>query len=108
MAWFAGNDTAPTAKRKRRAAGSRVAEPETFRVVMLNDHFTTMDFVVEILILVFRKSEGEANRIMLDIHRKGRGVAGIYPWDIARTKAEQVHAIARQNEFPLRCVVEKN
>ena len=75
---------------------------------MLNDHFTTMDFVVEILMLVFRKSEAEANRVMLDIHRKGRVIAGVYPWDIAQTKAAQVHAAARQTEFPLRCVVEKN
>jgi ATP-dependent Clp protease adaptor protein ClpS len=75
---------------------------------MLNDHFTTMDFVVEILMLVFQKNEGEANRVMMDIHRKGRGVAGIYSWDIAQTKAEQVHALARRNEFPLRCIVERN
>ncbi|GHV25282.1 ATP-dependent Clp protease adapter protein ClpS [Spirochaetia bacterium] len=103
MPWFLENEAAPVAKRKR-----KLAEPETFRVILLNDHFTTMEFVVEILMFIFRKSEGEANRIMLDIHRQGRGVAGVYPWDIAQTKAEQVHAAARQNEFPLRCVVEKN
>jgi ATP-dependent Clp protease adaptor protein ClpS len=103
MPWLFGNETAATIKRKH-----KLAEPENFRVILLNDHFTTMDFVVEILMLIFRKSEGEANRIMLDIHRHGRGIAGIYPWDIAQTKAEQVHAAARQNEFPLRCVVEKN
>jgi ATP-dependent Clp protease adaptor protein ClpS len=102
MPWFFGNETATVAKKKH-----KLAEPEEFRVVMLNDQFTTMDFVVEILMRIFRKSEEEANRIMLDIHRHGRGLAGIYPWDIAQTKAEQVHAIARQNEFPLRCVVEK-
>ena len=83
-------------------------EPENFRVVLLNDNYTTMDFVVDILMLVFRKSEAEANRVMMDIHRRGRGIAGIYTWDIAQTKAEQVHAMARQNEFPLRCGVEKN
>ncbi|MFP3040681.1 ATP-dependent Clp protease adaptor ClpS [Treponema primitia] len=103
MPWFFENETDLAAKKKR-----KLAEPEEFRVVMLNDHFTTMEFVVEILILVFHKGEEEANRIMMDIHRKGRGVAGIYPWDIAQTKAEQVHAMARQNEFPLRCVVEKS
>ncbi|GHT83962.1 ATP-dependent Clp protease adapter protein ClpS [Spirochaetia bacterium] len=85
-----------------------MAEPEEFRVLLLNDNYTTMDFVVEILIGIFHKSEAEANRIMLDIHRKKSGVAGIYPWDIAQTKAEEVHAAARRNEFPLRCIVEKN
>jgi ATP-dependent Clp protease adaptor protein ClpS len=103
MPWLLGSETAPLVKKKR-----KLVEPEHFRVILLNDHFTTMDFVVEILMLIFRKSEGEANRIMMDIHRHGRGVAGIYPWDIAQTKAEQVLALARQNEFPLRCVVEKN
>ncbi|GHV79574.1 ATP-dependent Clp protease adapter protein ClpS [Spirochaetia bacterium] len=103
MPWFAGNEAAPTVKRKH-----KLVEPENFRVVLLNDNYTTMDFVVEILMFVFRKSEAESNRVMMDIHRRGRGVAGIYPWDIAQTKAEQVHAMARQNEFPLRCVVEKN
>jgi ATP-dependent Clp protease adaptor protein ClpS len=67
-----------------------------------------MDFVVEILMIVFHKGEEDANRIMIDVHRKGRGIVGLYPWDIAQTKAEQVHSIARQHEFPLRCVVEKN
>jgi ATP-dependent Clp protease adaptor protein ClpS len=81
-------------------------EPEKYRVVLLNDHYTTMDFVVHILMAIFHKNEAEANHIMLDVHRKGRGVVGIYPWDIAQTKAEQVHAAARKYEFPLRCIVE--
>ncbi|MDR2135527.1 MAG: ATP-dependent Clp protease adaptor ClpS [Treponema sp.] len=82
-------------------------EPEDYRVILLNDNYTTMDFVIEILIFIFRKSEGEARRIMLDVHRKGRGIVGLYPWDIACTKAEQVHAAAAENEFPLRCIVER-
>ncbi|MDR1031132.1 MAG: ATP-dependent Clp protease adaptor ClpS [Treponema sp.] len=81
-------------------------EPEEFQVILLNDHYTTMDFVVEILIAVFHKDPLEANRIMMDVHRKGRGVVGQYPWDIAQTKAQQVHTLARQYEFPLRCIVE--
>jgi ATP-dependent Clp protease adaptor protein ClpS len=81
-------------------------EPEEFRVVLLNDHYTTMDFVVEILVVIFHKTTEDANRIMLDVHRKGRGVVGVYPWDIAATKAEQVHRAAKEYEFPLRCVVE--
>ena len=84
----------------------KLREPEEYRVVLLNDHYTTMDFVVEVLMVIFHKNLEEANRIMLDVHRKGRGVVGVYPWDIAATKAEQVHAAAREHEFPLRCIVE--
>ena len=84
----------------------KLKEPEEFRVILLNDHYTTMEFVVEILIAVFHKSGEDANRIMLDVHRKGKGLVGVYPWDIAATKAQQVHMAAKEREFPLRCVVE--
>ena len=85
----------------------RLKEPEDYCVVLLNDDYTTMDFVVSVLMSIFQKSVEDANRIMSDVHRSGRGVVGLYPWDIAATKAEQVHSLARKNEFPLRCVVEK-
>jgi ATP-dependent Clp protease adaptor protein ClpS len=65
-----------------------------------------MDFVVEILMVIFRKNLEEASKIMLDVHNKGRGTVGMYSWDIAVTKAEQVHAAARESQFPLRCIVE--
>jgi ATP-dependent Clp protease adaptor protein ClpS len=81
-------------------------EPEEYKVILLNDHYTTMEFVVEILMVIFHKDGEDANRIMLDVHRKGRGIVGVYPWDIAATKLEQVHSAAKANEFPLRCVVE--
>jgi ATP-dependent Clp protease adaptor protein ClpS len=81
-------------------------EPEEFRVILLNDDYTTREFVVEILIVVFHKSAVDATRIMLDVHRKGRGLVGMYPWDIAQTRVNQVHEIARKHEFPLRCIVE--
>jgi ATP-dependent Clp protease adaptor protein ClpS len=84
----------------------RLKEPEDFRVILLNDNYTTMDFVVEILVMVFHKSEEDATRIMMDIHRKGRGVVAVYPWDIAQTKAARVHFLAGEHQFPLRCVVE--
>ncbi|MDR0453081.1 MAG: ATP-dependent Clp protease adaptor ClpS [Treponema sp.] len=84
----------------------KLKEPGKFRVILLNDDYTTMDFVVEILMLVFHKSAEEAGRIMMDVHCKGRGVVAVYPWDIAQTKAEQVHSLARERQFPLRCVVE--
>lgn len=75
-------------------------------MVLLNDHYTTMEFVVDILVVIFHKQPEDANRIMLDVHKKGRGVVGVYPWDIAATKVQQVHAVARKQEFPLRCIIE--
>jgi ATP-dependent Clp protease adaptor protein ClpS len=80
--------------------------PEDFNVVILNDNYTSMDFVVDVLVLVFHKNENEAERIMMDVHRKGRGVVGTYTLDIALTKTAQVHSLAEQNNFPLRCVLE--
>ena len=84
----------------------KLKEPGEFCVILLNDDFTTMDFVVEVLMVIFRKSIEDASKIMLDVHKKGKGLVGMYPWDIAVTKAEQVHAAAKQNQFPLRCIVE--
>ena len=84
----------------------KVKEPEEFKVILLNDNYTTMDFVVAILMEIFHKNAADANRIMLDVHKKGKGIVGVYSWDIAITKAEQVHAAAYANEFPLRCIVE--
>jgi len=81
-------------------------EPEQFKVILLNDHYTTMEFVVEVLMIIFHKSIEDANRIMLDVHQKGKGIVGVYTWDIAVTKTEQVHAAAQANEFPLMCIVE--
>ncbi|MDR2095141.1 MAG: ATP-dependent Clp protease adapter ClpS [Treponema sp.] len=85
----------------------KLKEPDYYRVVLLNDNYTTMDFVVEILMSIFHKNEEEAERIMLDVHRKGRGVVGVYTLDIAQTKVNQVHTLARKREFPLKCIVEK-
>ena len=81
-------------------------EPEQFKVILLNDHYTTMEFVVEVLMIIFHKGIEDANRIMLDVHQKGKGIVGVYTWDIAVTKTEQVHVAAQANEFPLRCIVE--
>jgi len=76
-------------------------------VILLNDHYTTMEFVVEILMAIFHKSIEDASRIMLDVHKKGKGLVGVYTWDIAITKTEQVHTAAKENNFPLKCIVEK-
>ena len=84
----------------------KVKEPEQFNVVLLNDDYTTMDFVVEILMTIFHKKIEDAFKIMLDIHSRGKGIVGRYTWDIASTKAAQVHEAARANEFPLKCVVQ--
>jgi ATP-dependent Clp protease adaptor protein ClpS len=86
--------------------GSQTAVPPLFRVLMHNDDFTSMDFVVEVLETVFHKSPTEANRIMLNIHFKGLGVCGIFPHEIAETKIDRVHALARSEGFPLRCSME--
>jgi ATP-dependent Clp protease adaptor protein ClpS len=83
-----------------------IKEPEEYRVILLNDHYTTMDFVIEVLMAIFHKTTEDAKNIMLDVHRKGKGTVGVYTWEIAVTKAEQVHAAARKREFPLRCIVE--
>jgi ATP-dependent Clp protease adaptor protein ClpS len=85
----------------------KVKEPDMFRVILHNDHYTTMDFVIEVLIKVFHKGAVEATRIMLDVHKKGKGHVGVYPYDIAATKATQVRQMAREREFPLKCTIEK-
>jgi len=85
----------------------KVKEPEQFKVILLNDHYTTMEFVIEILMVIFHKSIDDASRIMLDVHKKGKGIVGIYTWDIAVTKTEQVHTSAKENNFPLKCVIEQ-
>jgi len=98
-------DSKTTARPKEKAV-EKFKEPDEYRVILLNDDYTTMDFVVMVLVEIFRKNLEDANRIMLDVHKKGKGIVGQYPWDIAVTKTEQVHAMARENEFPLKCIVE--
>lgn len=82
-------------------------EPPRFKVLLLNDDYTTMDFVVEVLKHVFHKSEPEANRIMLNVHQQGSGVCGLYPLEIAETKIEIVDSLARERGFPLKCTMER-
>lgn len=80
-----------------------VETPRRFRVLLHNDHYTTMDFVVEILEGVFDKSSTEAMRIMRNVHENGMGIAGVYIRAIAETKVALVHKLAREQGFPLRC-----
>ena len=88
-------------------AEEELKEPEEYSVLLLNDDYTTMEFVVTVLMTVFRKSLTDATRIMLDVHKKGKGTVGVYSYDIAVTKINQVHTLARQNGFPLKCTMEK-
>jgi len=85
----------------------QVKEPPLYKVLLHNDDYTSMEFVVTILEKVFHKSTPEATRIMLNVHQQGIGLAGVYPREIAETKVAVVHDLARKNEFPLRCSMEK-
>lgn len=79
-----------------------------FKVLLLNDDYTPMDFVIAVLQRFFAMGTEQATRIMLKVHTEGRGICGIYPRDIAATKVEQVSAFARQHQHPLACVMEEN
>ena len=82
-------------------------DPTLYKVVLLNDDYTTMEFVIRVLESVFQKSPAEAYRIMMQVHVNGRGIAGVYPWEIAETKADTVASLAREAQFPLRAAIEE-
>ncbi len=84
-----------------------VEEPPMYKVMLLNDDYTTMEFVVEILTYVFQKSSEEATRIMLNVHLSGIGICGVYPYEVAETKVDTVENLARENGFPLKCIMER-
>lgn len=84
----------------------KLDKPRRYKVLLHNDDYTTREFVVAVLIGVFHKSEVEATQIMLHVHNNGMGVAGVYPYDIARTKIHQVEELARDNEYPLKLSME--
>lgn len=86
---------------------SQIAAPPLFRVLMHNDDYTTMEFVIHVLEVVFRKPPPEATRIMLNVHVKGVGLCGVFPFEIAETKIEQVHTLARKQGYPLKCSLEE-
>ena len=98
----------------RESEGSVVTEkkqqtrhPSMYKVLLHNDDYTAMDFVVMVLQTIFHKGAEEATRIMLNVHEQGLGVAGVYPRDVAETKMVLVHDLARKNEYPLKCSLEK-
>lgn len=86
---------------------TEIEEPKKYKVLLLNDNYSTMDFVIEILKKVFRKSEDEATQIMLNVHENGKGLCGTYSHEIAATKVEQVKRNARKAQFPLKAVMEE-
>jgi ATP-dependent Clp protease adaptor protein ClpS len=82
-------------------------EPDLFSVILLNDDYTTMDFVIQVLEAVFNKGPAEAFRIMMQVHTQGQGLCGVFPWDIAETKVAATHDLAQERGFPLRAIIEK-
>lgn len=89
-------------------SATRTGEPPLYRVLLLNDDFTPMEFVVDLVMRFFNKSEEEATRIMLSIHHQGQGVCGLYPREIAETKVTEVNRFARSHGHPLKCSMERN
>jgi len=90
------------------AQRARLEPPKMFRVLLLNDDFTPMDFVIAVLQRFFSLDTEQATRIMLKVHHEGRGVCGVFPRDIAATKVEQVSAFARRHQHPLACTMEED
>ena len=89
-------------------AKPRVQQPPLYRVVLLNDDFTPMDFVVDILESIFGMERTRATQVMLEVHTKGKGICGVYNFEIAETKVAQVMGIAKQHQHPLLCTMEES
>lgn len=85
----------------------KLERPKLFKVILHNDDFTTMEFVVFVLQYVFKRDESESITIMLKVHNEGLGIAGIYPYEIANMKAQKAMNLAKAREFPLLCTVEE-
>ena len=83
-------------------------EPKMYKVLLHNDDYTSMDFVVDVLVNIFHQTHAQAEQIMLQIHEKGKAICGVYSFEIAQTKAQQVKQKAKQNEFPLLATIEED
>jgi ATP-dependent Clp protease adaptor protein ClpS len=88
-------------------AKTKKDDPRLFKVILLNDDYTTMEFVVSVLETVFQKSPAEAFKIMMSVHVNGRGIAGVYPWEVAETKVDTVTSLAKGAGYPLKAVAEE-
>ena len=82
-------------------------EPPRYKVILLNDDYTTFEFVINVLVVVFRKAHPDAVRITLDVHKRGYGICGVYSKEIAETKVESVHQMSEAAGYPLRCTMEE-
>lgn len=89
-------------------ARTETKKPSMYKVLLLNDDYTPMEFVVRVLERIFHKGRDEATQIMLHVHQKGIGVCGVYTFEIAETKVNQVVDVARRNQHPLQCTMEKD
>ena len=106
----------PTEKKRKEGTGhgvdlqdrQKVEPPKKYKVVLHNDDFTPMEFVVAILMGIFQKNQQEATQIMLNVHQNGIGVAGVYTREIGVTKISQVPRLAQKSQFPLKCSLEKD
>ncbi len=98
-----GSDTGVATETKK-----KLEKPPLYKVLLHNDDFTSMDFVVFILMSVFYKDEASARKIMLEVHNRGVGVAGVFTFEVAESKINKVTAMARANEFPLLCTMEED
>ena len=87
---------------------SKTQRPSMYKVLLLNDDYTPMDFVIQVLKNFFRKDDKEATEIMLQVHNKGSGLAGVFSFEVAETKVFQVNNFSRKNKHPLKCVMEKD
>ena len=86
----------------------KTKKPTMYKVLMLNDDYTPMEFVIHVLERFFSKSHEDATRVMLNVHQRGVGICGVYTYEVAETKATQVMDMAREHEHPLQCTIEKD
>jgi ATP-dependent Clp protease adaptor protein ClpS len=99
-----GRDQTEGAVKER--ADEQIKEPALFNVVLLNDDYTPMQFVIDVLETLFQKSPSEAYRVMMQVHLNGRGIAGVYPWEVAETKVDSLLTLARDAGHPLQATIE--
>ena len=95
-------------KFKKIKTQAKIKKPEFYEVILLNDDFTTMEFVVKVLQLFFNMTKATASKIMLKIHNDGSAVCGVYPYEVAETKVMEVINFAKQKEYPLKCIMKKS